>query len=1150
MRGQSPSVLIPLLWVGNIKEGGKMHKRNNTITYSASDLVAFLECAHCTTLELLNLETPLEKAAPDEQVELIQDKGFAHEASYLESLRANGGSLVELSSDGSFVENLAATRAAMSIGADIIFQALLADGAFMGYADFLRRIETPSALGAWSYEVADTKLAHRAKPKFMIQLAHYSELLASIQECHPQNMHLVFGNHTERSFRVGDYQHYYRRLRQRFDTFLAERPTTSPEKCDHCGFCDWRERCAAEWEERDHLNRVANIGKVQIKRLRKQGIHTLAQLGSLPMDAKVTGMQAETLTRLRAQAALQQQKKETGENRYELLPRNPDTRMGFDHMPPPDAGDLYFDMEGDPLHEGGLEYLFGVYYFDNDQAIFKDFWGHDRKGEKRAFADFMDFVTGHLLLHPNAHIYHYAHYELTALKRLMQLHGIREAEVDQLLREKRLIDLYQVVRQAIRVSEPRYSIKNLEIFYMEKRAGDVTSAGASIVHYEKWRQSGDDDLLRKIRDYNEDDCRSTQLLHQWLLSLKPQATAWANPVPLKNAKAEKSDKIREHEERLATYEKNLLGGVPEEAAEQDDEQRLRVLMFHLLDFHRRAAKPAWWALFARRDMSEEELADDAECIAGLRLVSVVPAATERGNSFVTYRYPEQEFKLLEGAICLRTDTTETFAALNGIDENERTVNFYINKKKEIPKALSICLGGPLDTGPIKEALFRLADGLLEGKGRFTAALDFLRKTAPRIKGHQAGSPIIDESREVLPQIVEAVANLDHSTLFIQGPPGAGKTYTGSHVIVEMMARGYRVGVASNSHKAIQNLLAGVEKKAKERGLKFLGIYKTSFKTQGEEFNYSQIVIMENNSDVLENVGNPDCQLFAGTAWLFSRPAFEQALDYLFVDEAGQVATANLVAMATSAKNIVLLGDQMQLGQPIQGVHPGESGLSALDFLLEGRATIPPDRGVFLATTWRMHPDVCRFISDAVYESRLFPEAKNTEQRLILASDAHPGLRPTGLVFVPAIHDACSQRSEEEAEIVRSLYESLLAQRYRDRDGNEHPMTAENILIVAPYNMQVNLLRRTLPEGARVGTVDKFQGQEAEAVIVSMATSSGDTLPRYIEFLYSKNRLNVAISRARCLALLVASPALADIPCATVEQMGLVNLMCMATFSHV
>ena len=1125
-----------------------MHKRNDAIIYSASDLVAFLECSHLTTLNLTNFDTPLTRAAPDEQVELLQDKGFAHEASYLESLRASGGHLVELSSSGSVAENVAATRAAMAVGADIIFQAALADGAFMGYADFLRRVETPSDFGSWSYEVIDTKLAHRPKPKFMIQLAHYSELLTLVQGIRPQFMHLVFGDRTERSFRVSDYLHYYRRLRQRFDNFLAERPKTFPEKSDHCGFCDWRERCAAEWEAQDHLNRVANTSKVQIKRLHRNGIHTLAQLGTLPADFGVPGMQAETLVRLRAQAVLQLKKRETGENQLELLPRDPSTPIGLDRLPPPDKGDLFFDMEGDPLHEGGLEYLFGIYFLNGDAWTFKDFWAHDRREEKQTFAAFVDFAIDHLSHHPGAHIYHYAHYEPTAMKRLMTLHGIREAEIDQLLRQQKFVDLYQVVRQAVRVSEPRYSIKNLETFYMKKREGDVTSAGASIVYYEKWRQTRDADLLRKIRDYNEDDCRSTQLLHQWLLSLKPQASAWADHVLPPDTKTEKSDKIRAHEARLAEYEAHLLTGMPDDEAEQNQGHRLRLLMFQLLDFHRRAAKPAWWSLFARRDMSEEELADDAECIGGLRLISAARPSSARGAQIAIYRYPEQEFKLREGDLCIRTDTTQNLGTLGAIDEDQRTVEIRISPKKEIPEALSISLGGPIDTTPIKDALFHLADGLLEGQGRFTAALDFLCKSAPRIRGREAGNAIIDVSRDALPQIVEAVVNLDRSTLFIQGPPGAGKTYTGSHLIAELLVRGYRVGVTSNSHKAIQNLLEAVEKRAEERGLEFTGVYKgssSSSSSSGPEFNAAHIALMPTNEDMSENLRNPHCLLFAGTAWLFSRPDFEQQLDYLFVDEAGQVATANLVAMATSAKSLVLLGDQMQLGQPVQGVHPGESGLSALDFLLEGRATIPPDQGVFLATTWRMHPDVCRFISDAVYESRLFPEIKNAEQRLILMPGAHAALRPTGLVFVPAIHDACSQRSEEEAGIVRALYTSLLAQRYRDREGNEHSMTVENILVVAPYNMQVNLLRRMLPEGARVGTVDKFQGQEAEVVIVSMATSSGDTLPRYIEFLYSKNRLNVAISRARCLALLVASPALADIPCATVEQMGLVNLMCGA-----
>ena len=264
---------------------------------------------------------------------------------------------------------------------------------------------------------------------------------------------------------------------------------------------------------------------------------------------------------------------------------------------------------------------------------------------------------------------------------------------------------------------------------------------------------------------------------------------------------------------------------------------------------------------------------------------------------------------------------------------------------------------------------------------------------------------------------------------------------------------------------------------------------------------------------------------------------------LFVDEAGQVALANLIAAGTAARNIVLLGDQMQLSQPIQGVHPGRSGDSALDYLLDGASTIAPDRGIFLATSYRMHPLVCRFISDAIYEGRLEPEADNHKRTLVLASNAHPLLRPAGIVHAPVAHSGCSQGSEVEVALVCELYTSAMQQRYTDKGGQDHAMAQENILVVAPYNVQVNMLRRALPIGARVGTVDKFQGQEAELVIVSMTTSSEQDLPRHIEFLYSKNRLNVAVSRAKCLVIVIANPALMAVKCQTPEQMALENTLC-------
>jgi uncharacterized protein len=451
---------------------------------------------------------------------------------------------------------------------------------------------------------------------------------------------------------------------------------------------------------------------------------------------------------------------------------------------------------------------------------------------------------------------------------------------------------------------------------------------------------------------------------------------------------------------------------------------------------------------------------------------------------------------------------------------------------------------PVSTKALTEAIFRFGDSMVEGSGRYPAIEAVLSQSLPTIRGITAGDPVVPADNTTLPKIIEAISNLECSYLFVQGPPGAGKTYTGSHVIVALLKKGCRVGVSSNSHKAINNLLESVVKVAKSQNFVFRGAKKSTNGKIDSYFGGDYIEDVFNNEEIWGTFDSDvEYKMVAGTAWLFADEEMDQKLDYIFVDEAGQVALANLVAMGTSARNIVLLGDQMQLGQPIQGTHPGRSGESSLEYLLNGMATIPAERGIFLGTTWRMHPDVCRFISDAVYDGRLEPEPNNANQSLLLSEDAHPALMPTGLRYVPIEHDACSQRSHEEAALVLKLVTSLLKQRFRDKHGQEHPMTLNDILVVAPYNMQVNLLKQVLPAGTRVGTVDKFQGQEAEAVIVSMTTSSGEYLPRYIEFLYSKNRLNVAISRAKCLAIFIANPALMAIRCSTPEEMTLVNTLC-------
>jgi uncharacterized protein len=433
----------------------------------------------------------------------------------------------------------------------------------------------------------------------------------------------------------------------------------------------------------------------------------------------------------------------------------------------------------------------------------------------------------------------------------------------------------------------------------------------------------------------------------------------------------------------------------------------------------------------------------------------------------------------------------------------------------------------------------VAEAALTDSPRFAAARALLRRDPPAVEGHAVGAPLLDATGEPDPVAAAAdvVDRLQESYLFIQGPPGAGKTYTASHIIAELLARGRRVGVMSNSHKAIHNLLEAVEAVATSRKIEFRGIKKASASSH-TQFVGRFITNVTDNRAV-----DPTADLLAGTSWLFAREELDEVLDVLFLDEAGQVSLADVVAAGTSARNIVLVGDQMQLGQPIQGSHPGGSGVSVLEHLLAGTATIPPERGIFLATTWRMHPKLCRFISEAVYDGKLRPEPDNAKQRLVLSETAHPALADAGLRFVPIDHHGCSRRSEPEAEAIRAIYDSLLEQSYHDRRDLEHAFTPDDILVVAPYNVQVNHLAHVLPEHARVGTVDKFQGQQAQVVLVSMTTSSAEELPRNVEFLYSKNRLNVAISRARCLALVVASPRLLEIPCRTVEQMQLVNTLC-------
>ncbi len=1108
-----------------------MRKLNGNILFAAHDLDRFLGCSHATFLDLRNLEEPLPRSEDDEQLRLLKKKGIEHELIWLENLKQQRRSIVEIPQKASLFERVQATRDALAAGADIIYQAVLLSGNWHGYADFLRRKDSADANRA-TYEVLDTKLSRMAAPWHIIQLCVYTELLAEVQGFTPASMYLILGDRREAVFRFADFAHYFRIARRRFESFALQPPLESyPEPCRACERCRWRDLCAERWEKDNHLSLVANIQRSQIEKLHAAGISTVRVLAGLPQNAVIQKLSSETLSRLRSQAQLQMHKLETGENKVEILPAQ--EGRGFARLPKPDPGDLFLDFEGDPLYPDGLEYLMGLYFVDSGAPVFKPFWGHNHKAECASFEQLMDFIDNHLRLRPKAHIYHYNHYEETAIKRLASGYGTRESCVDDLLRGRKLVDLYKVVRESIRVSEPRYSLKNMEIFYMEGRSGEVKTAGDSLVAYEKWRQIGDSALLQQIAQYNEVDCRSTALLRDWLLTLRPSDIPWAE-VSADESGEQKSKARQDAELKHSRYERSLLQSV------SDKELGVRELAAQLLEFHRREAKPQWWAMFDRQGRSEDELIDDAECLGGMRMDQTIKPFRDKRSIVFTYFFPPQDYKFQVDDNCRISDTLDPAGSIFSLDSEKGIIQIKRSiSRGGLPVSLSIIPDGPINSDVLRDAVYRFAENLIAGTGRYEAVQSLLRRDIPVISERVAGSPVIRDPNNLLEETIQAVKHMRQSYVFIQGPPGSGKTYTSSRVIVELMRAGKKVGVASNSHKAINNLLAEIQRRAQECQLSFCGIKKSN-DNPDSSFNGRFIRNVTNNRDV-----NLSADLIAGTAWLFARPEFDQILDYLFIDEAGQVSLANLVAMALSARNIVLVGDQMQLAQPIQGVHPGESGLSALDYLLQGAATIAPERGIFLPTTWRMHEDVCRFISEVVYDGRLHPESGNQKRRVLSGDGAHSALAATGISFVHVEHTGCSQKSEEEGRVIRDMFESLLNQRYCDREGKEHPFGMENILVVTPYNVQVNYLKSVLPTGARIGTVDKFQGQEAEVVLISMVTSSAEDLPRDIEFLYSKNRLNVAISRARCLAVVVANPRLLEIPCRTVDQMQLVNTLCKA-----
>jgi predicted RecB family nuclease len=1114
-----------------------MQRTESALVFSPSDLNHFLECEHLIQLERTRDvgHLPLVR---DAHAELLVAKGLEHERAWLERFRRERGTVITIDSrpgEREWERDAARTLEAMRRGADVIYQGVLIDDAWHGVSDFLVRVDYPSpAFGQWSYEAWDTKLARRSKPYFILQLCYYTEQIATLQGVEPARMHVVLGTGETESFCYRDFSAYYRVVRRRFLAAAASARRTSPYPVDHCALCDHARTCEEQWEREDHLSLVAGIRPEQVERLKEFGVTTLGQLGTLEPAMRV-GIGAPALRRLVHQAALQAHHRATGEHKYELLPL--DAHTGFRLLPEPTPGDIFFDMEGYPYFEpaGGLEYLFGFTTVDGGRPEFTSFQARTREEEKVAFERFVDFVQERLRCWPHLHVYHYAAYEQTALKRLMSEHATREDVMDSLLRREVFVDLYQVVRQSLHISHPSYSIKKVRQFFMTGAGqGTVTDGGDSILEFEKYLRTGDADILDAIVRYNEEDCLSTVKLREWLLQRRIEAQrtsgatiAWKVPGDT----AVTPERVLEDEEIRRRREALQARG---DAASS--------MLAQLLNYHRREAKPEWWAYFERQKKSVDDLLDDTEAIAHLEELVGVPPEPVKKSLVHTLAFPPQEFKLAAGDAVEDPFTKTRAGDILWLDAAAGRLGLKRGPSLAgAPLPSVVVRGEPRDTKEHRRALCRVADavlaetggGMLSGRrSRFAAVRDILERNPPRIAGAASGACIQTVDVETQKTLVAA---LDDSYLFIQGPPGSGKTWVGARLIVSLLKTGKRIGVAATSHKAIHNLLKEVEAVAAKESLTFRGLKKS---TGGDEHTEFDGPFFENTDDPKE-CESSDADLIAGTSWLFARERMGDKVDYLFIDEAGQVSLADAVAMGTAAGNIVLLGDPQQLPHVTQGVHSEGSGCSVLEHLLASEQTVREDRGLFLAQSYRMHPGICEFISELAYDGRLTSVEGRERQRI----DSR-GLSGAGIRYIPVEHESNAQQSPEEARCVAEQVHRLLdGATFTDREGQARPLTPRDILVVAPYNMQVRCLREALPDAVEVGTVDRFQGREAPVVFFSMASSSGEDAPRGLEFLFNRNRFNVAVSRAKCLSVVVSSPRLLEARCRTMEQMNMVNAVC-------
>ena len=981
----------------------------NKFLISPGDLNNFVACKFTIKNEIKFHNKEISKSEEKVNDKLWKKMGIEHEKKYFQILKDKYKKSISIKSDLDEKNRFDETLRAMEKGYELIYHAYLIDGELRGEADFLIKCSTPSKFGDYSYEVYDTKITRNLRPRHLTQITAYSDMVGKIQKILPDKMYLIDGSDEAHSFKTIEYIDLFNHGKKEFLKFLSNvnKEKIYPEKCSYCNLCDWRDVCDKIWEDDNYVNLVAGSNKSQIEKLKKNKVKTVEQLAKTKLLATDLKINTESFDKIKSQAQLQEEKRKTGEDKIIFL--DPDFGKGFYKLPKPDDGDVFFDIEGFPRMDRPFEYLHGLYYKEKGKLKFKGLWAKkfDRESEKNIFIELINFFEKHFEKHPNAHIYHYAPYEKRAIRELAAAYSAEfpkgDIVNDNLLRKEKYVDLFNIVKQSIRTSEKDMSLKSIEKFYNFERKADIVKADDSVIKYDNWIATKDEKNKKDIINYNEEDCISTYYLREFLVKNKPENINWfLKPEPIKKEDQETHKYRRKTPNKLSREEVELdLNNRLEKKKNKSNENFVENLK-NFIGFHWKSNKPEFWEVFDRAEKTHLELEDDTECIANCVLIDDKPQTTDDGFIY-SYRFNDQNYKLKEGKAAFDAHQIKGIGTIYSIEEkfpDKNIVKIFVSKRRknvEMPSLLTLGNNTPPQVHQHDQALNKFLNDYIDNDGKnYKSIMDMLERNTPDIKVVKRGSNLIDEQKDLISQSSEIVQNLNNSYLSIQGPPGTGKTYSSASIIIELMKAGKKVGVTSNSHEAIKTLLIAIEQQAEKQNFKFSGMRKAR---SSDKYDWKFI------KDI--TTGKPlnfdDYLLYAGTSWFFVDPRMNKTLDYLFIDEAGQVTLGTTIANATAAKNLVLIGDQMQLSQPMRAKHEGYAKLSSLDFVLENNDTIPPDTGIFLNITRRLNKKICNYISTSFYDSRLTSDPITETRSVNLKLDP---IRDEGLFYVPINHSGC------------------------------------------------------------------------------------------------------------------------------------------------